>query len=299
MRKEFKRNVCFTFFESYLEQGEQIRNIFGDEKCADYFIALIKYALYEEESTDAIISAFISGLKNTIDANQAKREQAYNKEDVVLTSKILEHKTNNPDATQREIADAVGCSVGKVNKVIKNSNNVNSNANINSNSNNNTMNVNANTFSFCEEKDEEKRELDELTDEELSSLLQEYKKKTPYTELYKKYKLTDNLLDKSLIKRIEKIKQIRKTQAEKIKYAKDLDIDLATFSMLEDVFDTFNEGVRASIDLIKEYSKKDEIDINQIVLFFKDNPEYIRKNQSEKDTYYNDVTQIMIRLKYI
>lgn len=300
MSNNYKRNICFTFFESYLQQGELIKEQFGDKKCAEYFISLIRYALYEEKPIDPLINIFITGLMNTIDANQEKRKRGFDKEDTELTQNIIEYKNSNPDSTQRQIAEACKCSPAKVNKVLKNSNVLNNNSNFNDNSNLNinTMNVNANTLSYCETEDAEKRDLDELSDEELSSLLQEYKKKIPYSELYNKYKLTDNSLDKTLTKRIEEIRRKRNLQAKKIKYAKELDIDLATFSMLEDAFHTFDEGVSASIDLIKEYSNRDKIETNKIVLFFKDYPEYMKKTY-ETDTYYYDIAQAMMKLNYI
>lgn len=302
MSNNYKRNVCFTFFESYLQQGELIKEQFGDEKCAEYFISLIRYALYEETPDDPIIRIFITGLMNTIDANQEKRKRGFVKEDTELTQNIIDYKNQNPDSTQREIAEACQCSPAKVNKVLKNSNYLNSNANVNDNLNHNinTVNVNTNSFSCYETKrSADKRKLEDLTDEELSTLLEEYKKKIKYAELYKKYNLADNELDKTLIKRIEDIQRNRNKLAKKHKFAKELDLDLNTFSMLEDAFSTFDEGVNVSIDLIKEYSNKDEIDANQIVSFFKEKPEYKRSNQNETNTYYQDISQVMVDLNYI
>ena len=244
-KREFNRNVCFNFFESYLEQGEMIREQLGDEKGVEYFIALAKYALYQEESEDAMIRMFITGLKNTIDAGQSKRERGYkgkhNSEDVELTKKIIEYKKEHPDESQDKIAKACNCSKGKVNKVIKRmneevdslNNNVNDNSNLNSNSNlNDNLNLNSNTNSMTvtvteesqntqsreEEKEEKdlnnKRRLEDLTDEELDNLEYDYKLKVKYTELYKKYNLTERI-DNTLLSKIFEIKKDREREYRK------------------------------------------------------------------------------------
>ena len=49
--KEFDRSVCFSFFKSYLEQGEKVNKLYGAEAAYNYFIALIEYGLYQKEKT--------------------------------------------------------------------------------------------------------------------------------------------------------------------------------------------------------------------------------------------------------
>ena len=243
-QREFNRNVCFNFFESYLEQGKMIREQLGDEKCAEYFIALAEYALYQKDSEDVMIRMFITGLKNTIDAGQSKRERGFkgkhNSEDVELTKKIIEYKKEHPDESQDKIAKACNCSKGKVNKVIKrmneeadsfnNVNNVNNNFNdnLNSNSNSNSnLNTNSMTVTVTEEsqksqsKEEEKKEdlnnkrrLEDLTDEELDNLEYDYKLKVKYTELYKKYNLAERI-DNTLLSKIFEIKKDREREYRK------------------------------------------------------------------------------------
>ena len=65
------------------------------------------------------------GLKNTIDANQERRAQGFNRENTDQTDAILKYVELHPDATQREIANATNCSIGKVNKVLSNNSNDN------------------------------------------------------------------------------------------------------------------------------------------------------------------------------
>ena len=226
-----------------------IREQLGDEKCAEYFIALAEYALYQKDSEDVMIRMFITGLKNTIDAGQSKRERGFkgkhNSEDVELTNKIIEYKKEHPDESQDKIAKACNCSKGKVNKVIKRmneevdslNNNVNDNSNLNSNSNLNdndnlNLNLNLNTNSMTvtvteesqksqsreEEKKEKdlnnKRRLEDLTDEELDNLKYDYESKVKYTELYKKYNLADRI-DNTLLSKIFEIKKDREREYRK------------------------------------------------------------------------------------
>jgi len=113
--QDFDRSVCFTFFNSYLEQAKQVQEIYGSQTAYEYFVALSEYGLYQKDADNPIIKMLISGLKNTIDANQKKRSHAFSKGDKEQTDRVLQYYSENPEATQREIATAVDCSLGKVN----------------------------------------------------------------------------------------------------------------------------------------------------------------------------------------
>lgn len=153
--KEFFRNVCFTFFESYLEGAEKMAEAQGKEFAFDYLTGIIRYALYEEESEDFMINAMVSALKNTIDANQSKRATGFTGENKEQTEAILKYYQEHPEASEREVADAVGCGKTKVNKVkrkyLNSSNdicNANNSSNVNFNHNfNNNFNINTNNNS--------------------------------------------------------------------------------------------------------------------------------------------------------
>ena len=210
--KEFNRAVCFTFFESYLEQGKLALNMFGSETCVNYFIGLAEYALYKKDPIEPVAQMLITGLKNTIDAGQEKRERAFNREDTELTERNLTFIKEHPQATEREIANALECSNGKVNKVkqkygISNKNN---NYNTNPNSNNNTM-------SMSESKDavpcpQQKRLLEDLSEEELESLLKKFKKRVKYQKLYAEYNLASGSLNKDLELSIQQVRDERKKE---------------------------------------------------------------------------------------
>lgn len=172
--KEFERNVCFTFFESYLEGAEKMAVVQGKEFAFDYLTAIIRYALYEEESDDPVINAIVSALKNTIDANQSKRATGFSGENMEQTEAILKYYEEHPNASEREVADAVKCSKTKVNKVKKkysipvssnreaSNSSVNPNGNINPNSNSNySSNLNRMTVGDANESSAEAADAEE------------------------------------------------------------------------------------------------------------------------------------------
>lgn len=121
--KEFNRSVCFTFFEDYRKTAIEIENDFGKEAVCDYYNAIIDYALYEiEPELKGVLKYTWHTTKTTIDSSVNRRASGF-REDTEATEKILEYKRQNPNATQREIADATNTSVGKVNKALKSLNN--------------------------------------------------------------------------------------------------------------------------------------------------------------------------------
>lgn len=239
-KKEFDRSVCFQFYKSYLEQGEQVKEQLGAEMCAEYFIALVRYGLYQEESNNPMIKMLIAGLKNTIDAGQEKRAKCFNGEDTELTTKIIEYKNANPDASQRNIADACGCSVGKVNKVLNSNNNLNnnSNSNSNSNSNNNSVNVNVNTT-----EEEEKRGLEDLTEEELESISDDYRKKVKYIETKNRLNLNCEVNKDT---HVHAMNIVNKRKAEKEREEREKVIEQLGFSLDDDI----------TLDMAFEYATK-------------------------------------------
>lgn len=182
-KKEFNRNICFTFFEDYRKTAKEIEEDFGKEAVADFYNAIIDYALYEiEPELKGVLKYTWHTIKTTIDKNVEKRSSGF-RENTEQTEKILKYKEENPKATQREIAEATGVSLGKVNKVLKASSITSSITNTitNTSSSSNTIREHEHEH---EEKKEEKREkerdLEDLTDEELESIISDYSKKVSY-----------------------------------------------------------------------------------------------------------------------
>ena len=300
-KKEFDRSICFTFFESYLEQGELVNMNLGSEACANYFIALCRYALYQEESDDLMIKMLISGLKNTIDAGQNKRAKSFKGEDVDMTNKILKYKEDNPDASYRQIADALGCSKSKVGKVLSNNSNLNSNSNNNSNSNlnNNTVDVDVDTsHSQDQDKENKERVLEDLSDEELKELLKRYKRKEKYVVLQKDFNLPYGSLSNELPSQINSILTQRAAE-EKREKAK------AQFSTIpDDDVSTIAEFLRCDKDMVLDNLCKLNVDANYMLKWIRvhgkstidvaneDRYEEYRKERGFK-TYF-DIVKMMV-----
>lgn len=255
--KEFERNRCFMFFESYLESAEKFQKQFGTEVAFDYLVGVAKYALYQEESEDDLVNALISGLKNTIDAGQDKRAQGFNKEDFVQTKLVAEYHRDHPTASQRAIVDALGGAVKKtkvqktlakikesglsvdeyilnvINPNLNNNLNCNSNSNLNTNSETTTETsrespltelVNAQTTAATlptEEQKEnrkgEKRILEDLTDEELVELAKAFKRKVSYIDIQKDFNLSQECTNVNLGKNIKAIQGERIKEVEQLK----------------------------------------------------------------------------------
>lgn len=118
--KEFKRNVCFSFFEDYRLTAKELEKDFDKSVVADYYNAIIDYALYGiEPELQGALKYVWHTTKTTIDKSIERREKGFRRENIEQTEAILKYKTENPDATQREIGLATRTSVGKVNKVLK------------------------------------------------------------------------------------------------------------------------------------------------------------------------------------
>ena len=147
--KEFQRNKACTFYGEWEQDAEMIKEDYGLEGMALYYDAIVKYALHEIE-IDAVkkppIKYFWSTIREKIDASQEHRSRGFSKIDTDAANKIIAYKTEHQEASQREIADAVGCSLGKVNKTLKsneptNSTNTSTATNTTTST---TMNMNAN-----------------------------------------------------------------------------------------------------------------------------------------------------------
>ena len=181
--KVFDRSVAFTFYKEWKQDADTIEEDFGAEVKAAYYDAIINYALFEiEPEMKAPIKYFWNSIKEKIDASQKNRSKGF-REDTEMTQKIINYKASNPTASQRTIAEAVGCSAGKVNKVLNTNTNTTTNT---STSTTTTMNVNVNTHA---QDEEEKREIEDLQEKELQSIKQDYKGHMSYNDIKQKYNL--------------------------------------------------------------------------------------------------------------
>lgn len=286
--KEFKRNVCFVFFESYLEQGKKLKKLWGAEKAYEYFVALIEYGLYKKETDDPEIDMIVSGLKNTIDANQEKRAKGFEREDTEQTKTILEYKNKHPEASQREIANATNCSVGKVNKVLSNNN-----VNINTNANSNSVNMNVNEYGADKNVKKKNRWLDDLTDEELESILSDYKKRVPYTEIKQRLSLRYNVT-KDTPEDVKGVLEMRKTKAKCKRFEES--IAKAEDSKIEEIASLFSCDKHMILDKLLRV----DLDVDEVLewcTIYEDCESMHQIYERNRDLYqtYDEFVEMMFR----
>lgn len=258
--KEFSRNICFTFFEDFRKTAKEIETDFGKESVADYYNAIIDYALYANEpELKGVIKYIWHTTKASIDKSIERRSNGFTKEDTEKTEKVLNYKKENPTATQREIADATGVSVGKVNKVL----NKDAFDSI-SITDSNTSSISTTSIEREHEhdshedttvkKESEKkkdRKLEELSDTEQNEIIRHFRNGTmKYGEMYKQYHLIYGCLTKESILKLEEEMRIKANKnKEEIKNSINLNA-LKTFGL------TQNEGDELC-DYLSGYSWSD------------------------------------------
>lgn len=118
-KKAFDPTICFTCFSPWVEF---IRNLSERDPAAalQAFLVIADFCLYDiEPPTDNPW-----GLAWPIVEQQAlrsihSRRRGFGAENTVQTEAIKAYVIAHPGAPQREIASAIGCSLTKVNKVMK------------------------------------------------------------------------------------------------------------------------------------------------------------------------------------
>lgn len=260
--KEFNRNICFTFFEDYRKTAKEIEEDFGKEAVADYYNAIIDYALYGvEPELKGAIKYIWHTTKASIDKSIERRSGGF-RENTEQTERVLKYKEENPEATQREIAEATGISVGKVNKVLKanSSSNTISNTDSNSNSNSSSNSIREHEHEhdslLTEEETEEEKErvLEELTDEELNNLLRRYRGKEKYANLQKDFNLQYGILSKEIPSQIETILKERHKEEIDKKREEDIDRILASSAAFSNI--DYDERYRQAQEARKKREEK-------------------------------------------
>ena len=123
----FDRSRAFTFYREWLETAQAIEEEYGKEVTAEYFFALANYALHEIEprTKTGPLKYLWPQTKEKIDASQDHRARGFSsKKDVELTRKIQKYKEEHPNDSQDKISKALGCSKGKVNSALRESDTV-------------------------------------------------------------------------------------------------------------------------------------------------------------------------------
>ena len=103
-------------------------------------MALANYALYEIEPQrkQGPLKYLWPQTKEKIDASQEHRARGFSKEDTELTDRIRKYKEEHPDESQDKIAQAIGCSKGKVNSALRTTESLRNNTDTSTNTNTST-----------------------------------------------------------------------------------------------------------------------------------------------------------------
>ena len=111
--------MCFTFFSDWERQAEKVAEMYGEDMGYRYLMGIIKYALRQEESEDAVVQLLVEGLKGQMDSSQNRRSRGFGGENIEQTKQIITYYEEHPNASQNEISKELGISKGKVNKVLQ------------------------------------------------------------------------------------------------------------------------------------------------------------------------------------
>ena len=235
----FDRSVAFTFYKEWKEDADTIEEDFGAEGKAKFYDAIINYALFEvEPEMKAPIKYFWNTIKEQIDASQKNRSKGF-REDTGMTQKVIDYKQQNPEASVRDVAKAVGCSIGKVSKSL-NSTPISTYTTTNTTTNTNTtMNVNS------------VNSVNTITDDIKLAIIDMFRSRNNYSTMQAKIK-TDFDTDISF----DDIKQIidsRNTLEPEIKHKKATaptnQTEQADYERFGEIVDALaNKGIKAAID---------------------------------------------------
>lgn len=115
---EFDRSISFNCFRSWVDSIRRERTT-DPAKAADAFLVLADYCLYGKEP-DPNTNPWGMGweaVKNGADASIKNRSRYFRTKDIDKREKVAQYILEHPSASQREVRDAVGCSLGLVNEV--------------------------------------------------------------------------------------------------------------------------------------------------------------------------------------
>lgn len=119
-KKIFDRTICFTVFREWVETIQYMAET-NPKQALDAFLVLSNFCLYGEEPAAESNPWGVAWPVVSAEARRSisNRRRGFGTEDTVLTDAIKAYHIAHPEATQRAIADALHCSLGKVNKVVR------------------------------------------------------------------------------------------------------------------------------------------------------------------------------------
>ena len=235
----FDRSVAFTFYKEWKQDADTIEEDFGAEVKAAYYDAIINYALFEiEPEMKAPIKYFWNSIKEKIDSSQKNRSKGF-REDTGMTQKVIDYKQQNPEASVRDVAKAVGCSIGKVSKSLNSTPISTSTPTPTSTTTNTTMNVNS------------VNSVNTITDDIKLAIIDMFRTRTNYSTMQAKIKTDfDTYISFDDIKLII---DSRNTFEPEIKHKKATaptnQTEQADYERFGEIVDALaNKGIKATID---------------------------------------------------
>ena len=129
---------------------------------------------------------------------------------------------------------------------------------------------------------EKKRTLEELSNEELKSLKDDFEAEVQYKELYPKYNLRKNQLDKNLCTNIDNILSNRQQDKNKEQVIDSLKEDEYSSNKLKELMHLNDEDL---VDFLS--SLEDILEPFEVVCFFEDNPVFTYDEYLKEDTSMN------------
>lgn len=322
-KKEFDRSICFTFYKEWAETVKEIEEEYGVEESYKFLMAIINYALYEEEpEKKGLIKLFFPTLKEKIDASQKNRARGFSREDKEMTAKIIEYKKANPNASYRQIAEALGCGKTKVGDVLKGMDFTDTDTNTFTNTNTTTttntstdtdtdsplldteesQKDNANASEGAKAPQTEDRKLEELSEEELKELQRlielNDKDKYSYINLKKMFNLKKRV-SYDMIKEIDAILADRKKELHKeeirAEFANTSNENIATLAAFlrcneNEVVDNLCE-----LNVDADYMCRWISEHGECTSTVADSDRYESYRQSQKLDSYFDVVKMMVK----
>ena len=117
--EEFDQSICFTFFSTWVDALHAIAETDSLASLRAFFI-LSDFCLYgiEPDPQDNPWGFAWPLVEREARRSISNRRRGFGAEDVALSDAIRSYKEQHPNASQRAIAEALDCSLGKVNKVL-------------------------------------------------------------------------------------------------------------------------------------------------------------------------------------
>lgn len=317
-QEEFDRSICMSFFDDHRKLVKRIERMQGIEMAYKVQNLIIDYGLDGVMPTDEELLQFVpEPVLNQIDNNQKRRSKGFQGENLDLSRSIIIFHRDHPELSQNAIAKQLGVSKGKVNKTLQkyrngeyeeiiDLDNINTITNTITSTSTNTgltddqrdrlttcstelANAQTEAATLPEKREREeskrtKRVLEDLSDEELVNLYNDFLREVPYVEMQKKYNISKEVTNAKLgdnIKAIQKERQEEKERIEEKERESKLEAELLKHPDKKHKLMNFTEC--KTDNMLFECIKDINRNIDDIITFYEDNIE--TKNEHDEPSF--------------